>query len=73
MYISFCLTFDPYFHVAAAVDSGRALTALALFVHDYEDLTTPRRQLLGTPKYGKMVKAHRWKGGGVTRNVFLSV
>lgn len=36
-----------------AVDSGRALTALSLFVDEEEDVTTPQRSLLQTPRYGK--------------------
>jgi len=39
----------------SAVDSGRALTALSLFVDDEEDIMTPQRSLLQTPRYVSMM------------------
>ena len=41
-----------YFGFASAVDSGRALTALSLFMSK-EHVMTPPRTLLQTPKFGK--------------------
>ena len=48
-----------YFFLETAVDSGKALKAVTLFMDPTETITTPERQMLATPKYGKFCHSQR--------------